>query len=150
MKSTNPSFKKDNLICVIQNKLVELKESEFTSEAEFKKLSFIAEQFKLIFAKARKYSVDMMIWSFMVHFQSSATYSAIRNTEFLTLPHGKYLQQLSAAFNISPSANSTNKHFLQIISERLTERERHIILQLDEIYVNRHLEYKGGNYCKLK
>lgn len=109
-----------------------------------KQLSFLIEQFSLIFSKSKKYSVNMIVWSFMVFTQSSSCYSAIRETGSIILPHKKYLQLLSSSFNISPESTSQNSHFLNMSIKSLLPRERFVILQVDEIYVSARLDYKGG------
>lgn len=65
-----------------------------------------------------------MVWSYIVYLQSFSTYSAIQETSFLTLPQPAYIRQLS---------------------RKISDRERYVILQLNEIYVDQRLTYKSGD-----
>ena len=109
-------------------------------------LKFLYEQLELYFSSPYnlQYSCDTMVWAFMIYSQSSSTYMAIRETKHLTLPHPKYLQRLSSSFNISANSTEENEHFLKAKIKTLTEREKYVVLQLDEIYVKSRAEYKGG------
>jgi hypothetical protein len=124
--------------------LIQILESTDTDNQERKQVRFVAEQFNLMNLKPRRYSVDTMIWSYMIFLQSPSAYAAIRETGFLIVPHWKYLKQLTSSFSCSASSQEENKHFLQSRAKSLSERERFIILQLDEIYVKQRTEYKSG------
>jgi len=107
-------------------------------------LKFIAEQFDLITGSQKRYSTDTLIWSFMILLHSNPTYAAIRETEYLVLPNMKYLQSLCSSLACSADSENENKHYLRTRIKTLTERERFVVLQLDEIHIKEQFDYKGG------
>lgn len=84
----------------------------------------------------------MLVWSFMIFLNSRPTYMAIWVTP--VLPTCRHLCRLSSNLSCSPSSENENKHYLQTRCKVLTERERTVILQLDEIHVKEKYEYKSG------
>lgn len=111
------------------------------------KLKFLSEQFKLAFCcsrNARRYSPEMLVYSFMIHMLSPACYDALRSNSLLTLPHENRLIQLTRSLGAPVDDAYNNKHFLQIKCDTLQEREKYVVLQLDEIYVKRKIDYKNG------
>lgn len=67
--------------------------------------------------------------------------------EFIILPSERFLQQLSSNFNVDPSHEDNNDtYFRQILATiEPTERNRHMILAIDEIYTEVGLERVGNN-----
>lgn len=120
--------------------------NDYDNDTEVKRMKFIFEQFTLTtgMSTCRTYSPQMLVWSFMILLQSSSTYACIRETEFLVLPHSKYLKQLSSSYLCSPDSEKENKHFLKSRCLSLSEDARFVSLQMDEIHVKEHYEYKGG------
>lgn len=107
-------------------------------------LLFLLEQIGLLTMNKRTYSVDMMLHAFIIYTQSAACYAALRSSGLLILPHVKHIQQLSSSLKISPTSETENAHFLKILVDKLDERERFVILQIDEIYVKPCIQFKGG------
>jgi hypothetical protein len=44
----------------------------------------------------------------------------------------------------SPRSKNENQNFLKGISNKMNNLEKYVILQLDEIYINSSLHYRGG------
>ena len=89
---------------------------------------FFIEQLELI-AKSpvkRKYSINLTIKSFEMYFKSSSLYSYVRS--FLCLPSIQFLRRLSSKLN-------TNEyiHYLKTKAKYIDNKEKIVILQLDEV-----------------
>lgn len=112
-----------------------------------KKLRFLREQFVLALCDTkmqRRYSAEMVVHSFMIHMFSPACYDGLRANSLLTLPHEQRLLQLSRAFGVAVDNSSNNEHFLRMQCDKLVDREKFVVLQLDEVYVKRKVDYKNG------
>ena len=128
------------------DKLINIVESETNEDTsnERKQLTFLEEQFGLIYSKSRRYSINMLIWTYMIFLQSPSAYSSLRATKYLILPNMKYLKQLSSSYSCSANSEKETKHFLRSRMKTLCEREHIVALQLDEIHVKPRCEYKSG------
>ena len=107
-------------------------------------LLFFREQFELVTKRRKNYSKDTLILAFMLNCQSPAAYNSLRNNGTLILPHPKYLQKLASNLNVSPTSEKENIHFLHVMTSKLADIDKFVILSLDEVYVNPSLEYKNG------
>jgi hypothetical protein len=54
------------------------------------------------------------------------------------------LKRLKSGFNISPTPDNENATFLKSMASKMTDLEKYVVLQLDEIYVNSSMQYRGG------
>src|SRR5688572_14034296 len=108
------------------------------------RLTFLSEQISLLFASKMKYSRDTLCIAFRFFAASATVYRRLRDT-VLTLPSVSYLKQLSTVFSLSAGLNE-NSHvtYLKQKAEILKDHEKHVILLLDEIYVDPKASYKGG------
>lgn len=111
------------------------------------KLNFLIEQFKLLFMEkhALQYSIHMTLCSFLIYTQSSNCYSALRKNAILTLTHPRTLQRLSSSMHIAIDKPNENEYFLRSLASKLNEKEKYVILQIDEIYIKQNIEYKNGS-----
>lgn len=75
---------------------------------------------------------------FRIHILSPACYDGLKNNSLLTIPHENRLIQLTRSLS-APDDACSNKHFLQIRCDTLQEIEKHVVLQLDEIYIKRKM-----------
>jgi hypothetical protein len=58
----------------------------------------------------------------------------------LILPHTATLRKLTAIFDVNPGLEGQeHANYLKLKASRLTEMQRHVILQIDEIHVNANL-----------
>ena len=63
----------------------------------------------------------------------------------LILPHPGSLRKLSTVFNVNPGVEGVeHAKYLKYRASQLTEKQRYVVLQLDEIHVNASLAFKSG------
>ena len=74
------------------------------------------------------------------HLISPACYRYLQSLECLSLPHPKTLQKLCSNFGLE---NDFSAFLVQATSE-FSEKEKNLILQLDEIHLKSNVDYKGG------
>ncbi|XP_018914579.1 uncharacterized protein [Bemisia tabaci] len=109
------------------------------------KLNFLIEQLKLAVATSIRYSPEMLKWAAAIFYAFPGAYKSMRATEQLTLPHPRYLQKLLCKIgNDGCGIGPTQKAFLMEKFKLLAEEDKTVNLQLDEIYTNSKLVYKGG------
>lgn len=103
------------------------------------KLNFIIEQFKLLFMEKHtlQYSIHMTLYSFLIYTQSSNCYSTLRKNAILTLPQPRTLQRLSSSMHIDIKLNE-NEYFLRSLASKLNEKEKYVVLQVDDLYKTKH------------
>jgi hypothetical protein len=87
---------------------------EDDSEEKVNRMSFLTEQFSLIFKEQKRYSPKMIITAFLIFMQSKKCYETLRSNNILILPHPKYIQRLTASLNISPENASENTTLFEI------------------------------------
>ena len=110
-----------------------------------RRLQFITEQFSLIFAKQRRYSVDTIKSAFNLMCVSRAAYELVRST-VLILPHMSYLKQLTCVLSGGCDGSEvSHMSYLHSKARALKEHERYVMLLLDEIHVKAGVCYKGGS-----
>ena len=127
--------------------LTALCESECEDNINLSCVSFCVEQLQLSAAAAcrRRYSSDMMRLAFLLHNRSSACYRILYDLRKLILPHPSSLHKLSAVFNVNPGVEGEDHaKYLKFRASQLTEKQRYVVLQLDEIHMNASLEFKSG------
>lgn len=133
---------------VVKQDLIELKEmitdSDDYGADVLARLTFLCEQMSLLFASKMKYSPDTLCIAFRFFAASATVYRRLRDT-ILTLPSVSYLKRLSTVFSLSGGLNE-NAHvvYLKQKAQTLKDHERHVILLLDEIYVEPKASFKGG------
>ena len=86
----------------------------------------------------------MMVYVFMIHMASPSCYDTLRSNSLLILPHEKRLIQVSQSRSASVDDIRRNKHFLKIKSDDLVERGKYVVMEIDEIYVKKQIDYKNG------
>lgn len=104
-------------------------------------LDLIIDQVKLISSKRKRYSSATVIAAFVVYTQSSSTYALLRN--IFVFPHPRYLQYLSSKLSISADSTADNQNYFGFMCKELTDMQRKLIIQIDEIYLNASLQYKS-------
>ncbi len=112
-------------------------------------IRFIIDQLEIMEMNKVKYSHGILLTAFIIHSGSAAAYDILR--DYLVLPHPRTLQSLSSNLNISPdSKDCTNDvNYLQYISMDLEEREKLVLLLIDEIYIKSGIQYKGSKITGL-
>jgi hypothetical protein len=71
--------------------------------------------------------------SLLISLQSKKYCEALRANSILQLPHPKYLQQLTSSLKVSPGKSLQNNHFLKVISSKLSDLEKWVVLEAEEI-----------------
>ena len=111
------------------------------------RLKFLAEQISLLFMSQSRYSSETLLIVFRFFAISASVYSRLRST-MLTLPHVSYVKRLSSVFSLTGGLQE-NDHFLYLKhkAQLMEPHERHVMLLLDEIYVEPKTTYmyKGGS-----
>jgi len=115
-----------------------------SSSDEFRKISFVIEQLKLLSKNkfGRHYSPELTIMSYRLHAASSAAYSVLLKENVLCLPSKSTLQKVTKRFDSTSGLD--NSQYLKLRVSKLNEFERTVILMIDEIYVAKRVEYSGG------
>jgi hypothetical protein len=146
LNNTSTTQKTCDFIKIIKEQIEEFRnfcetDNSFDFEEKIQQLLFFSEQIELIFSNKKNYSVNTLLKSFIIYIQSSAVYDSIRENKFLSPRH---LKRLKSGFNISPTPDKENATFLKSMASKMTDLEKYVVLQLDEIYVNSSMQYRGG------
>ncbi len=113
-----------------------------------KKLLFLAEQLSLALSSKmhRRYSSDLLAASLMWRSTSTALYRQFLREDCLTLPTVRHLDNLSKALTTTTGLPKTTLNYLEARYGKLNEREKYVVLMLDEIYCAERAEYAGGKF----
>ncbi len=127
-----------------------LQEVAFQQEDETKrkKLGFICEQLHLAITPmhARKYSADLLAAALMWKTTSTSLYRQLIREDCLTLPSLCHLIRLSKSLTTGTGLSKSSTAYLRARCEKLNEREKIVVLMLDEIYCAERAEYAGGKF----
>lgn len=124
--------------------LASIKQSDDIDEFDYTNLlEIIIDQVKLMSSKRKRYAPATVVAAFVIQTQSSSTYSLLRN--IFVLPHPRYLKHISSQLSISADSESNNQNYFGFVCKNLSDLERKVILQIDEIYLNSGLQYKSQN-----
>ena len=95
--------------------------------------TFLAEQLRLMCtaAKGRRYSIDIIIYSFLFFYKLPACYEALRNT--LCLPSNKLLLDISSNMHID--SGNVCENYPKSRAAQLKSNELMVSIQLDEIHL---------------
>ncbi len=113
-----------------------------------RKLLFLAEQLFLASCqkKGRKYSSDLLTAAVMWKTTSTALYTQLLREECLTLPSISLLTKLSKSVTTDTGISPASTGYLSARFNKLSERERYVVLMLDEIYCAERAEYASGRF----
>ncbi len=130
----------------IQNCVTDLEEISLGEEHLDQKLTFLCEQLQLLTVpkNARKYSPDLLSAALLWKTTSPALYKQLLAEGHLTLPSLSHLQRLSKAFTTDSGMSSSALSYLKLRIQGLSEREKLVVLLIDEIYSAQRIEYSGG------
>jgi len=122
-------------------------EEEFSlDESVNGKLLFLVEQLKLATMSPyrRRYSPSLLTLALMWENSSPSLYKQLIEENVLSLPSIRHLRTLSKAFSMDTGLTESTRSFLVARLKRLSERERHVVLIIDEIYTAQRVEYQSG------
>ena len=116
--------------------------------AYLSRLQFIQCQLDnvILHKKSRKYNVITQVKALKSHIMSPACYRNLQSLDCITLPHPKTLQRLYSKFGVENDYST----FLKKATSEFNQRERNLILHMDEIHVKSTVAYTGGRiigYC---
>ena len=136
-------FDQINYYCHGLEKVSEVVDEQ-TDDSVKEKLLFFVEQLRLLLSKRNRYSTEMLLWSFHIYTANKKAYNLLRDTA-MTLPHASYLQRISSVFSVDSGLGSeTQEAYLREKCKNLDQREKTVILMLDEIHVAHQMSYKDG------
>lgn len=111
------------------------------------RLDFVSAQVKLLQLKRPRpmYDSTVIVPAFIFFAHSAATYEYLR--KFLVLPCKRYLQFLSSSMHLSPNYKNTDNDeaYMSHMIRGLNDREKIVALLIDEIYIERGIQYKSNN-----
>ena len=88
----------------------------------------------------RSYNIGIIIVALKCQLISPACYQYLQSLDSLFLPHHSTLKRLYSKFGLYSEFSS----FLESATSQFSQRERHVIVQMDEIHLKSELTYKGG------
>ena len=120
-----------------------LENMEDNQSDEYRKISFIIEQLKLICKPkhGRHYSPQLTIMSYRMQSTSSAAYKVLLEENVLCIPSTSTLAKVTRRLDTSTGLN--NAAYLKLRVSKLNEFDRNVILMIDEIYIAKRVEYSG-------
>ena len=86
----------------------------------------------------RRYSVELLIMSYILHATSPRAYKRLLEEELLVLPSVKTLRKITMRLDRKSGLDDTQ--YLRMINGF----DRNVILMIDEIYVSKRIEAAGG------
>ena len=107
--------------------------------------TFLAEQLRLMCtaAKGRRYSIDIIIYSFSIFHKSPACCGELRKT--LCLPSKELLRDISS--NMCVDSGNVCQNYLKSRAGQLKPNELMVNIQLDEIHIKSKVVYDNGKVC---
>ena len=88
----------------------------------------------------RRYNILTQVFSLKIHGISPACYRLIQSSNCLILPHERNLISIKNTLGIE----GDYIRILREITSKFSHKERHVILQMDEVHIRSDASYKGG------
>lgn len=104
-------------------------------------ITLIHDQLLMLTKKKRRYDVKTILYAYMIYIQSSKTYTMIRESGILILPSIPTLSKITRYQNVDPNDSNSNISYLKKMVANLTEEEKYVVIQMDEIYTNSEVSY---------
>ena len=111
-------------------------------------LLFCIEQLRLLCIPCcrRRYSSDFLRFAYVLFLRSSSCYSVLYKLGYVILPHMSTLRKLVGATGATIGVTGEDHaKYLKLVASKLSDREKYVVLQLDEIHVSAGYFYKGGS-----
>lgn len=120
------------------NKLSNIDDQEDDDDGKvLRKLKLITNQLSNLISQKPTFYPETMVLAFLLRNISAASYKVLR--DHLSLPSFVYLQRLSSKLD-----SMNNEKYFKRLASNLSEQEKVVTLQIDEIYVKQFLEYLNG------
>ncbi len=132
---------------LIKTFIEHIQEFHLTEEKK-KKLYFLCEQLglALVSPKKRRYSSDLLAAATLWKNTSTSLYKQLLEEDCLSLPSLRYLQRLSKPLTTEPGMQGSTETYLKARIAKLSEREKLVVLLIDEIHCAQRVEYAGGKF----
>ena len=116
----------------------------YKNDCQKKPLNFILEQLKLLFItkKQRRYSVEMLVMSYIMPATSSKAYEKLCQEQIIILPSVKTLRKTT--INLDQRTGLDDSNYLNIRFSKLNCFDRNVLLMIDKIYLLKRVESSGG------
>nr|CAH7764584.1 unnamed protein product [Callosobruchus chinensis] len=143
-------LKKDitNHVCELLTTLKQIDDSDGSSE-ESLDISFLIEQLKLYNTPKQRYrySAKSLILCSVIHLISPHAYKYLRHSGTVILPHSKTLKTICNKFLTDPTIEEKQSFLMYAknVAKYLEDREKNVILLIDEVHIEPFVDYKGGN-----
>ena len=129
---------------LVESDSIDLDMDDLHCSSESLSISFhflVGQLRNLITAKSRRrYNILTQVFSLKIHGMSPACYRLIQSSNCLILPHERNFIGIKNTLGIEGD-------YFQIIKEitsKFSHRERHVILQMDEVHIRSDASYKRG------
>ncbi|GBM92517.1 hypothetical protein AVEN_105666-1, partial [Araneus ventricosus] len=109
---------------------------------------FICEQLSLKEMRKLTYSPEMLVFCTLLYGLAPNAYQFIRKSGRLILLHPTTIQNLCSSPGINPQLEQNEKYFLNYLSQKVTylsDLDKKVILQFDEIHIKPYADYKSGS-----
>ncbi|GBN15042.1 hypothetical protein AVEN_182966-1 [Araneus ventricosus] len=77
-----------------------------------------------------------------------SAYRFLRQSGYLVLPHPNTINNVCTKYSVSPQFEQLDSYFLLYIKQKfkyLEEKDKVVILMLDEVHIKEYFDYKGGS-----
>ena len=114
------------------------------NDHEVRLLKFVLEEVELVLRSKhiRRYSVELLMMSYILHATSPRAYKRLLEEELLVLPSVKTLRKITMRLDHKSGLDDTQ--YLRMRYSQLNAFDRNVILMIDEIYVSKRIEAAGG------
>ena len=134
---------------VFNEKIVQLIEEYLDTEEHIEPhhrrlYSFVSEQLQLMSKNKhqRRYSVELLLLSFIMNATSSKAYERLLEEQILILPSPKTLKKIT--MNLDKKNGLDDAGYLKMRFSKLNAFDRNVLLMIDEIYLSKRVEVSGG------
>ncbi len=112
------------------------------------KLAFLLEQLELLYKcpTGRRYSIVTLAMCMTWYKTSLALYDLVISDIVLTIPSSDHVKRLSSALNDDMSFSDSMIAYLKAKMSVLSERDKNVLVILDEVKTNQGIQYVGGNF----
>ena len=101
---------------------------------------------KLLFItkKQRRYSVEILVMSYIMHATSSKAYERLCQEQTIILPSVKTLRKIT--MNLDQRTGLDDSDYLNIRFSKLNFFDRNVLLMIDEIYLSKRVKSSGDRF----
>ena len=105
-------------------------------------IHFLLNQLKCLIAPkfGRRYSIITQVFALKIHSISPACFRLVQSSNCLILPHERNLLKIKNSIGLENEYFSVMKEF----SSTFNDKERHVLLAMDEVHIRSDASYKGG------